>query len=111
MYIVGPFPEIDFWPRNKFRNNELNYTKHPLKTYLDENKDILFLIDKLLDKYSNIEYYDVAKDLCDNNNCTTTVKLNGNEIIPIYYDDDHLNPYGNDIIADALLKSVKMNNE
>lgn len=65
--------------------------------YLDEQKRINQLIKDLIAPYPNIHWIDKHLNLIPKN-----FQFNG---LPIYYDEDHFNPYGAEKLAEQFIKS------
>lgn len=65
--------------------------------YLDEQKRINQLIKDLIAPYPNIHWIDEHLNLIPKN-----FEFNG---LPIYYDEDHFNPYGAEKLAEQFIKS------
>lgn len=65
--------------------------------YLDEQKRINQLVKDLVAPYPNIHWIDEHLNLIPKN-----FEFNG---LPIYYDEDHFNPYGAEKLAEQFIKS------
>ncbi len=55
---------------------------------------------KIAKKYSNIEYFDIRKQLCKNNKCSPYLNSN-----PVYYDSGHLSMTGSEKIGNSIVNT------
>lgn len=106
--LVGGIPEYGVRiPREMFRhtlfdNNSSNEVVLPLNIV---NRRVLKIDNILINEannYTKFYFYDPKSILCDEVLCKTS-----NNGIPIYFDDDHLNNLGADIVMSDLLNSLK----
>lgn len=110
--IVGNIPTLNFdirscvkfhplkWEKSTAVNCSLDYKQHIKNTNYVTNA-----LNIILKRNPDVIYYDVSRFLCDNERCNVM-----DNDIPIYYNGDHLNPHGADIIFKHLVENLYLNN-
>ncbi|EKO3757419.1 acyltransferase, partial [Vibrio metschnikovii] len=107
VYLVLPTPEMRVnVPKKISRSLLLGHRVDAIgvdkSLYIDRNKEILDLFNKLPNKISNVTLLDPTIYLCDNNTC-----YGDYDGRPIYYDGDHMSEFGNKLLTPMFLSVVK----
>lgn len=109
--IIGNVPTLNFDIRNcvKFHplkwegavenNCSVDYVEHIKNTNFATNA-----LREILKRNPNVIYYDVSRLFCDDERCYA---MDGN--IPMYFNGDHLNTYGADVIFRSLVAQFNLN--
>lgn len=110
LYVVGPVPELDFWPRNVFRKNvvQMGNTLDATKNAA-VSKPINQILDKLEIDFENVIVFKPSEVLCEDEICNASQISEKNGSFSIYYDDDHLNTVGSKFIALNILQNTMEN--
>ncbi len=107
VYLVLPTPEMRVNVPKKISRSLL--LGHGVDTigvdkslYIDRNKEMLDIFNKLPNEISNVTLLDPTIYLCDNNTC-----YGDYDGRPIYYDGDHMSEFGNKLLTPMFLSVVK----
>lgn len=109
--IIGNVPTLNFdirrcvkfhplkWEESSAVNCSIDYMQHIRNTSYVTNA-----LQIILKQNPDVIYYDISRFLCDDERCYAM-----DNDIPIYYNGDHLNSHGADIIFRHILENLKLN--
>ena len=111
LIIVGPVPEIPFWGPNygrTFLQNDFNISSS-MEGFKKIQQKYLNFLQEILKKSSSISVVFPHAFLATNNHLLKWVgyQENEEEALPLYYDDDHLNPLGSTKLINDIFKVLE----
>ncbi|MDG1173877.1 MAG: SGNH hydrolase domain-containing protein, partial [Opitutales bacterium] len=110
LIIVAPFPESPYWGPNLGRSFFQNENQFDTSTsrYLEIHQQVLSFFRKISEENSSIYIFYPHYFLTNKNSHLSHFGNDNvtNEIIPYYYDDDHLNSDGSKGIVNKIVSSI-----
>ena len=99
IFLVRPYPEMEMnIPKKLSRalifKNEYEDVRISKENYINRNKEIWEMQDRIANKYDNVNILNPLIYLCSNNYCNGLKNKR-----PLYYDDTHLSEYGNQLLV------------
>jgi peptidoglycan/LPS O-acetylase OafA/YrhL len=106
IYIFTNNPEFNFYPKNFFKTRFFDLTNSSKIPNIKKYDQIIReqQYNKVLSELINVKIIDILDIFCPNDDCIFIDK----NIMPLYYDDDHLSIYGNEFLFNNLINLKKI---
>ena len=109
--VIGPFPESPYWGpnlgRNYLQSNRSFDTS--LSSFEDLQRNLLHFISMISNENSKIDVIYPHLFLSKNNSSLVNraIDENSHQLLPLYYDDDHVNSFGSEPIIGKCMELLK----
>ena len=109
--IIGPFPESPYWGPNLGRNylQSNRSFDNSLSSFEDLQRDLLNFLSMISNENSKIDVIYPHLFLSKNNSSLVNraIDENSHQLLPLYYDDDHVNSFGSEPIIGKCMELLK----